>query len=664
MKVGKLVSGWNVTLIGALLLAGCGAVSPSPSNASRRPSPSTSVRSACSDDLGSPTRRLTRFELAYAVEDVLNVYSNELHRLPAPLSSIGDAPDIVVGRLLDTSEQFLKPYRAIVQPLVAGAARRDSVDCLADSAGLSACLQARLERVAVRCWRRRVSSAELADLRRHDQNEAATAEDATATHLRALTRVFLSPRFYLLQNEKNPRDTVSAAQRTLSRLSLVLWSSVPDYEQVVKADAGAFASTEQFERLVTEMVADPRFKRFSLEFTRQWLRLDRRPFFRISLEERGLAFDPQRLDSIVRAATDIVSKRARLPLVELLDSPANEATYRPGLLTSAALLTTVSSSIRGGGDEVWLGRGLLVQSAFLCRTFPLAAVYDHKLWQTHPLLDPHQTADTPRPSEAGLLAIRTRDRPCRECHRQLETIGAALADFDGLGEPRPSPGTHPSSIAGYDVLGAQQLSAWIARSGRFEPCVAQKLLTYVLGRAVLPQMRAEDRCRVAELTADGSASLQSMLSRALNSSAFREQGSQVVRDLPTTLPDSRLYTEALKLPKVDYTQCKDFVPGEFLVRNCGSAACHGIGTRGALFAVPDRAQAAAFLQQSRPRRDGYCAHESSYLNSERPLESLLVRKVTAIPQLCGAPMPITGGPRSLSPSELACFVAWASGLAQ
>ena len=650
----------NARVLGIVLaLLGCGSVSPSANTPERKSAPTASVTSSCNDDLGSPTRRLTRFELAYAVEDVLSVAADELRQLPAPVSSIGDVPDILVGPLLDTSEQFLKPYRAAVQRITEAAAARHSAECRKSDA-VAHCLRTRLERAAVRCWRSRVSAEEIADLERADANEATKSDEPAASYQRGLSRVLLSKRFYLLQNETVANAPEVAARRTLSRLALVLWSSVPDYPQVIDAEAGALNASHRFEQLVSDMLADARFRRFSREFTRQWLRLDRRAMFRPSLTERGLVEDAQLLQQLVEEAADLVHARSQRPLVELLGASESEGVSQAGLLTSKALLSAISSPIRGGGDEIWLGRGLVVQSAFLCRTFPLAAVYDYKLWQAHPLLDPHLTAETPRPSETELLAIRTRDRPCRECHRQLETIGAVLARYDGFGKASLTAASGATQVAGYDVRNARELSAWVQRSQRFQPCVAQKLASYVLGRAILPERRAEDRCRVRELVADESASLESVLWRTLTSPAFRSQGSQVVRDQPTTLPDSRLYTEPLKVEPS--ANCGGFVPGEFLVQNCGSAACHGVGTRGALFAVPDSAQVAAFLKQGRPRRDGYCAHIPGYLDAERPLESLVIRKVTAGGELCGAPMPITGGPRSLSPHELSCFVNWVSGL--
>jgi hypothetical protein len=69
---------------------------------------------------------------------------------------------------------------------------------------------------------------------------------------------------------------------------------------------------------------------------------------------------------------------------------------------------------------------------------------------------------------------------------------------------------------------------------------------------------------------------------------------------------------------------------------------------------------ARLLRSGKPSAAGYCATFSSYLDPEQPLQSLVVRKLLGGPGLCGAPMPIAGGPRSIAPIEHACFIAWLS----
>ncbi|HYJ08795.1 MAG TPA: DUF1592 domain-containing protein [Polyangiaceae bacterium] len=670
--------GFRITSLGGLgLLLGCATAAPPaeplarvPPAIASAPAPAASLAS-CAEDLGAPNRRLTRFELAYAVEDVFGVDATALRALPGPAASIGNAPDILVGRMLDTSPRFLEPYRKAVLKLAADLSVRLAPRCAPDKAqafasgpeGVRSCVLEALHWPAARLFRASPSSAELVAFR--TELTAYQPADPAALFQHGIVRLLESPRFYMLENEAPTLDTNSqteerfAVRRLVSRLSLSLWSSVPDQTLLQRAERGALADPAQFERELGRLLEDPRFQRFAAEFGRQWLRLDRRAEFRPSLESRSLVEDPARLAQAHAEAARLLARQlsSPRPLSDLLT--ASEAgPGSAGLLTSKAVLSALSTPIRGGGDENWLGRGLLVQGAFLCRSFPLAAVYPSELWADHALLDPHLTAASPRPGEPALLAIRTADKPCRECHRQLETLGAALSAFDGYGEPSAAAGV-PGIVTGKTVANARELAAFILRTGRFQPCLAQKLLSYVLGRAVLPEKRAQDRCLVERLTQSaGAPTLRTWLWQALNSPEFRQQGAVVVRDKPVPSPNSSGYTDALAPVTLEAGSCRTFDAGAFLTQNCGTALCHGPGSALATFAVPDGAVAASLLRAGRPAADGYCAHFSGFFDAEQPLQSLVVRKVLGGASSCGAAMPITGGPRTLSEREHACFIQW------
>jgi hypothetical protein len=621
---------------------------------------------------------LTRFELAHAVEDVFGIDAGVLRALPAPAASIGNVPDILVGRLLDTSPRFLAPYHEAVEKLAADASARLAPSCSGEKAvgagaeGVRRCVVEQLRLPAARLFRATPSSDELAAL------SAALAvpetADPKALLQRAISALLESPRFYLLENEAPAKLDAEgarrfAARRLVGRLSLVLWSSVPDSALLEHAERGELDDPQRLAAELERMLADARFSRFAEEFGRQWLRLDRRAAFRPSLESRELVEDRARLEQSHAEASRFLARQlsSERPLRELLtanDAEPNSSApsgERAGLLTSKAVLSALSTPIRGGGDESWLGRGLVVQSAFLCRSFPLAAVYPSWLWEGHALLNPQLTAESPRPGEPALLAIRTRDKPCRECHRQLETFGAALSAFDGFGEPSAPGVAQPALIAGQTIAGARDLSSFILRTGRFEPCVAQKLTSYVLGRAVLPEKRAQDRCLVQRLTqGSGVPTLRAWLWQILTSPEFRQPGVEVVRDKSLPSPNSSGYTDVLNPSALEPGACRNFDAGAFLTQNCGTALCHGPGSAISAFAVRDSEAAARLLRGSKPAADGYCAKFPSYLDAEQPLHSLVVRKLIGGEGSCGAAMPISGGPRSLGATEHACLIQWLS----
>jgi hypothetical protein len=605
------------------------------------------------------------------VQDVFGVDATSLHELPRPKGGIGNAPDILVGRMLYPSDEFLGAYRERVDVLAKAIAERHAPACGGPRTDPVSCVLQRLQEPGARLWRQRLDAGAMKALRA--RLEARPSREPKALYGALVAQLLTSPNFYMLENETAAVAVSSLdeaklraqrfyTRRLASRLALVLWSSVPDSELLELAESGALAQTPVLAEQIERMLADARFQRFFLEFVRQWLRLDRPPTFRPSLDVQRLVEDEARFSRAAKGAAHLLERafRERRPVETLLTADDGN------LLTSEAVLTAVSTPIRGGGDENWLGRGLLIQSALLCRTFPLAAVYPRKLWDGHPLLNPVTSEATKRPSEPALLATRTEDRPCRECHRQLETLGAALSAFDGFGEATTTPPQLAAVVAGRRVQGPEELGRWILDTGRYQACVARKLLTYVLGRAVLPSMRAADGCMVSGLTSSepGAPTLDAWLRRALMSRAFRDQGGEVVRERPTPSPTSNAYLDPLPPLAVTAADCTSFEPGDFLALNCGTSACHGPASINGSFATPDSVAARRLLESLTPIADGYCTDHAGYLDAAHPGQSLLIVKLTAGKAACGGPMPVAGGPRSLNPVEHACFVRWVETLAR
>jgi hypothetical protein len=622
--------------------------SPQATSTAQARAPGATDLAACGSPLGAPNRRLTRFELAYAVEDVFAVDASALRALPRPHASIGYSPDILVGRLLDTSERFLGPYRKVTDDIADQVAVRIESECGRALPSPEACVVERLSEARQRLFRSTSSQEELSEL-------GARTSAHGARHLaKVLVKSILdSPRFYLVHNEHAANDVLAARQRLASRLALALHASVPDLELLRRAERGELDGPG-FAGELRRLRDDPRFGRLSREFVRQWLRADREPLFRTSLERSEVMADPERQAASELQATEWFRKilTAGRPARDLLADGSD------GLLRGGLVLSALSAPIRGGGNENWLGRGILVQEAFLCRTFPLASVYPPELWDGHALLDPVRAATTKRPGEIEMLATRTHDRPCRECHRQLETVGAALA----LGEAASGDATAAAGlggIAGHALRGPEDVASFVLESGRFEPCLAKKLLTYLLSRAVLPEKRAMDRCLVDALVASDSesATLAGFVDRILSSPAFREQGSEVVHDTPNPAPNSNQYRAALPLEPSPPGACTKFDPGRFLVDNCGSKACHGPDSA-TFFAVLDHNRARALLRSAEPSRAGYCQMHPRLIDPENPRQSLIIQKLVAGQEVCGSPMPITGGPHLLARREVGCFVNW------
>ncbi len=93
-----------------------------------------------------------------------------------------------------------------------------------------------------------------------------------------LSAILASPRFiYLYEKDAEASDEPYVTQNLdlASRLSFFLWGSLPDEVLLQTAKKGVLVEEEQLRRQVDRMLADEKLKRFCDSFPTQWLQLDR-----------------------------------------------------------------------------------------------------------------------------------------------------------------------------------------------------------------------------------------------------------------------------------------------------------------------------------------------------------------------------------------------------
>lgn len=129
-----------------------------------------------------------------------------------------------------------------------------------------------------RAWRRPVTVAEV------DQKLALFTQIRPACSsfqeaiLEVLATVLSSPKFLYLVNSDQPHgDNGDTTVERLSdselatRLSMFLWCSTPDDELLELAAKGQLSDRDVLASQVKRLLADPRSRRFSQQFVRQWL---------------------------------------------------------------------------------------------------------------------------------------------------------------------------------------------------------------------------------------------------------------------------------------------------------------------------------------------------------------------------------------------------------
>ena len=328
---------------------------------------------------------------------------------------------------------------------------------------------------------------------------------------RALARVLVDPSF-LFRIEREPVGGAPGSAFRLSdleiasRLSFFLWSSIPDDELIDLAARGALKDPAVVERQVRRMLADPRAEALVSNFAGQWLflrelknaRPDSRDFdgnLRASMQRetellfRTILQEDRPVVEFLNPDFTFVDERlarhygipdvrgARMRRVTLApDSP------RRGLLGHGSVLTLTSAANRT--SPVVRGKWVLENLLGAPPPQPPPGV------ETNLEKDPKQVKVT---SLRQRLEIHRASPTCAACHRLIDPVGLALENFDHTGKWRETDGgvsiDASSQLAdGTRVNGPESLRrALLTRSDVFVTVLAEKLLTYAVGRPMRPE---------------------------------------------------------------------------------------------------------------------------------------------------------------------------------
>lgn len=378
-----------------------------------------------------------------------------------------------------------------------------------------------LRKFATRAFRRPVDEATLKRLvglaREVDLQPDNGFEDGIAE---AIVAILVSPRFLLraeVQPEPdNPGKIVPLDEYALaSRLSYFLWSSIPDEELLDLAGEGKLR--ENLRAQVDRMLKDPKSDRMIENFVGQWLQA--RDVETMSFNERvvvgekdfekarrifnGRLRQSMRLESERffghvlrenRPATELLTARYTFlnePLAEWyrvegvkgqemrkVDLPADSP--RGGLLNQATILLVTSNPTRTSPVK----RGLFVLENLLATPPPPAA-------PDVPPLEASAKGENKNLPLREILKIHAEEKVCASCHMRMDPIGLALENYNAIGLWRDEEKGHPIDAAGQLMTGekfnnARELSEILAsaRKGDFHRALAEKLMTYAVGRGI------------------------------------------------------------------------------------------------------------------------------------------------------------------------------------
>lgn len=409
-----------------------------------------------------------------------------------------------------------------------------------DAAGRQEYAAAVLRRFADRAFHRPVDEPTLARL-----VGLALADDNFERGVgAALAAVLSSPRF-LYREEPQPQPDNPRARHPLdeyalaSRLSYLLWLSVPDEELNAQAAAGTLR--QSLDAQVRRMLADAKSQRFFRDFTGQWLRT--RNVLMTAITPGRVADKIEPVREPMKLETDLLFEDIARHDRDLLELITADYTFlNEDLARYYGIAGVTGDEMRKVALPAGTGRGgILSHGSFLIatsnpnRTSPVkrGVFVLENIFGTPP---PPPPAAVPALEEAAghsgelktlraQLAAHREDRACAACHAHFDPIGLALENFSYIGRWRDTESGEPIDASGRMVTGetfgsfAELRDLIAARKDKFYRCVTEKLMTYALGRGLEPYDAATVDAITARLMNEGGR-FSTLLMAVVESPAF------------------------------------------------------------------------------------------------------------------------------------------------
>jgi hypothetical protein len=336
----------------------------------------------------------------------------------------------------------------------------------------------------------------------------------------AMSTVLASPSF-LFRIEQDPAGAEQGSIHPINeyelatRLSYFLWSSMPDEELFGLAERGELRAN--LDAQIARMLADQKSQALVENFGGQWLQIRRLdtfspdpvlfPDFDDSLRSAMRGETESFFASIMREDRSVLEfidanytfLNERLAKLYGIDGVSGDEfrrvelgeSQRGGVLTQASVLAITSNPTRT--SPVKRGKWVMEQ-----------------LLGTPPPPPPPNVPELDGEQGKKLLGslrermVQHRENPaCASCHQQMDTLGFGMENFDAIGKWRDQDGEFAIDSSGTLPDGRTFASprelkqVLLAEKGLFARCLAEKMLTYALGRGV----EYEDKCAVDDVVA-------------------------------------------------------------------------------------------------------------------------------------------------------------------
>lgn len=309
-----------------------------------------------------------------------------------------------------------------------------------------------LAAIGKRAFRRPMYQGELDNYVQIFEAEIKAGENFTDAVKSAMTAILCSKSFLFISegSENVERNTLNDWE-IASRLSYLLWSTMPDDELFTLAEQGKLRNKSELQRQFKRMIADPRADQFSRSFPAQWLHLRKvgkfppdnkiYPNYDSHLEQSMLgettAFfkevlkDNLSLREFIDSNWTMVNPRlARfygIPNItkdEFQRVAIRPENHRGGILTHASILSLTSDGTRHRPVH----RGAWLSEAIFGKTPPPPPANVDPI-EPNPINEPKATLRMK-------LEAHKANPNCASCHRKIDPLGLAFDNYNAIGEWR------------------------------------------------------------------------------------------------------------------------------------------------------------------------------------------------------------------------------------
>lgn len=421
----------------------------------QNPDPGSPIQAA-------PTWRLTNREYVSSVQDLLKGVV-----VSTPLDPDGAMAGYKVGQ--GAGDATVAAYYAAAVEAAAAADLTKLVPC--DAAAITAtpaeCAGKFIDAIGPKAFRRPVDAESRAALLA--LYTAVAAKFDFETGARAVIEQLLQSPYFLyhleLEEQAKGAGIVKVSGFSMaSRLSYLIWGSMPDDAAFTKAAAGELTTPEQIEGEARRLLADPRARTGLFNFYEQWLHADRLPPVKGGKYQN--AYDDAMRASIMASFNAQVDASLWSPngvamLLNATQAFVNEQTAPlfgvTGIKGNTLQVANVNPAERVG---ILAHPAIMGALATEDGTHPIKRgvfVWDQMLCQDLPNPPPNIPVFPGVPQGSSVrtaFETFTSDPGCQGCHRRINPVGFLFENYDSLGAYTKVDDNGQAVVASGTIVGA------------------------------------------------------------------------------------------------------------------------------------------------------------------------------------------------------------------